>query len=228
MIQTSYFANYRKFPEGKKKISISRFTPAWFDEDFNALELAPSKELLLETKDGKVSDEEYTERYYKETLDKLDPAKIAKKYNNCIFLCYEKIGDFCHRHLVSEWLESYGYLSEEIISEQYIAIEGNKDFSDYQYFVKVISRLLSNYPDAILVSGGDEGMIDFVNKYSEEFGTKLLLLEGFGSATVWNRSTMGISFWDGVSINDNVELSKEQDKKLYIVDYNNKSIYLNT
>ena len=104
MIQTSYFANWRNFPEGKEKVSISRFTPKWFEEDYNALELAPSAKLLKDYKEGLVDDTEYEEIYQRETLDKLDPKVIAKRYKNSIFLCYESDDDFCHRQLVANWL----------------------------------------------------------------------------------------------------------------------------
>ena len=54
-------------------------------------------------------DEEfYTEQYYKEVLDKLDPKEVYKELrgeeNDIILLCWEHYGKFCHRHLVAEWL----------------------------------------------------------------------------------------------------------------------------
>lgn len=50
MILTSYFANHRKFPKDRKTVSISRFSPKWFEPDEKDLDLAPSKELLLDYK----------------------------------------------------------------------------------------------------------------------------------------------------------------------------------
>ena len=50
----------------------------------------------------------YTEQYQKEVLDKLDPVEVYKELGeNAILLCYEKPGSFCHRHLVSKWLEKH-------------------------------------------------------------------------------------------------------------------------
>jgi len=104
MILTSYFANWRKFPGNRKTISISRITPSWFKPDIEAKELAPSLKLLNDYKKGVVSDREYEEIYYKETLSKLDPFEIYDKYKDGVFLCYESSEDFCHRQLVSKWL----------------------------------------------------------------------------------------------------------------------------
>jgi uncharacterized protein YeaO (DUF488 family) len=105
MIFTSYFANWRKFPKEYKTVSVSRYTKDYIKVDLHALELAPSPELLLGYKDGKITDEEYNEIYLKQ-LSLLDPKEIAKKYDNAIFLCYEKDGEFCHRHLIKKWLET--------------------------------------------------------------------------------------------------------------------------
>lgn len=113
MLHTSYFANHRKFPENYKKISVSRFTPKWFKADHNALELAPSAELLLKYKNNEINDEEYT-LIYNEQLSKLNPEEIVKKYENSIFLCYEKDGDFCHRALIRNWLKNNGFEIEEL------------------------------------------------------------------------------------------------------------------
>lgn len=114
MILTSYFANYRKFPKHKKKISISRFTPHWFEADIEAKELAPSTKLLNDYKNGSVSEIEYEKRYREETLSKLNPEEIYKKYENGIFLCYEKSEDFCHRQIVNKWFQENGLSSKEL------------------------------------------------------------------------------------------------------------------
>ena len=41
-----------------------------------------------------------------------------KEYNtsehDCVLLCYEKPGDFCHRHILANWLEeNFGFKVEE-------------------------------------------------------------------------------------------------------------------
>ena len=57
----------------------------------------------------KISEEEnnkfYIEQYYIEVLSKLDSKKIYDELNGSILLCYEDSREFCHRHIVAEWLE---------------------------------------------------------------------------------------------------------------------------
>ena len=98
MIYTSYFANWRNYPEGFRKIRIALWEPKYKTEiDGVALELAPTKDLLLSYKSNLIDDNEYT-RVFNIKLASLNPAEIATKYDNCILLCYEKAGDFCHRN----------------------------------------------------------------------------------------------------------------------------------
>lgn len=112
MILTSYFANFRKFND-LKTVSISRFTPVWSKGHISGLELAPSADLLFKYKEGLVTELEYEEIYNKQ-LSLLDPKEIFEKYDNCILLCYEKSSDFCHRQLVSKWLNSNGFECKEL------------------------------------------------------------------------------------------------------------------
>ena len=41
--------------------------------------------------------------------------KLAEKSQDedIVLICYEKPGDFCHRHLVANWLRHQGYPVEE-------------------------------------------------------------------------------------------------------------------
>lgn len=50
--------------------------------------------------------------YLIELKKKFTPEQILEMLpDKCILLCYEKTGDFCHRHLLAEWL---GYKDCEI------------------------------------------------------------------------------------------------------------------
>lgn len=116
IIYTSYFA---KLKHVLNPISISRFTPAWYEGPVYK-QLAPTTQLLMDYKAGLVSIEQYTERYNTEILSQLtqpsvfsDLFKFYPLYNTITLLCYEKSSDFCHRHLVSKWLNSYGFTSYE-------------------------------------------------------------------------------------------------------------------
>lgn len=114
MILTSYYANYRNFTKGYKRVSISLFSPPNAQLDSFASELAPTSFILSDYKNKKINDEEYIKRYFKEVLSKLDPKDIAIKYDNSIFLCYEKKGSFCHRNIVADWLNKAGFKCSEI------------------------------------------------------------------------------------------------------------------
>lgn len=114
MIYTSYFAMIPKFPEGVKFVSIARYMPKWLNIDVPTYTaLVPSYNTLMDYKNN--PDElKYIERYTKENLDKLDCDKVYKELDGCVLLCYEGIGKFCHRHLVSKWFRDHGYDCREV------------------------------------------------------------------------------------------------------------------
>jgi len=217
MIQTSYFANWRNFPEGKKKISISRFTPKWFKEDYNALELAPSADLLRKYKDGLVDDSQYEEIYKKETLDKLDPKEIAKKYKNAIFLCYESDNEFCHRQLVANWLIKNNIPVEEVKNSIVLKLSSSEDFNNYEYFEKVLKRFLFNYKNVSIISDSQH-ILSFISKYPKDL--KII------DADLFSISDIGILFWNG----DSKEIANLSNfaKKTYIAEYNIEKVYIST
>lgn len=102
MIQTSYYGNKAlRYAAGKfRLVGISQGVPKWFQGDvFKAL--APTWEMV------RLQDmEKYTRLYEREILARLNPLKLAESLDNTILLCWEKPGEFCHRRLVAEWLET--------------------------------------------------------------------------------------------------------------------------
>ena len=45
------------------------------------------------------------DEFYDKILNELDPYQVFKELGeNSVLLCYEKPGQFCHRHLVAKWL----------------------------------------------------------------------------------------------------------------------------
>ena len=175
MILTSYFANWRKFPGNRKKISISRITPKWFKSDIEAKELAPSSKLLKEYKEGIVSEEEYERRYFEETLSKLDPVSIYNKYKDGIFLCYESSEDFCHRQLVSKWLKEKKLKIKELSGiKTFISIVtgANVDF-------KIVSFLLNkaflNYEIPVLMIFENDPSYKDIESFSKNNNINLIV-----------------------------------------------------
>lgn len=114
MIFTSYFANWRRFKPGMIPTSIARYSPKGFVGEA-ILELAPNRDILVDKKSGKISEEEYKTRYLKQLFE-IPPKDWATLLNNRILLCYEVPHDFCHRQILREWLSEQGVSVQELES----------------------------------------------------------------------------------------------------------------
>ena len=100
-MQTSYFAKYK----GDNGVSIALYTPKWF-KGRTYKKLAPTSKLLFDYKNKKISDIEYIEIYKRDVLKKLNPKQVYEELGkDSVLLCFEKVGSFCHRHIVALWLE---------------------------------------------------------------------------------------------------------------------------
>lgn len=118
-IYTSFFGNVKKIEEaGVVPVSISLYPPKW--RKWTELRIfAPTKSILFESK----GDDDYTQRFKAEILNKLNPQEVKKLLQTVTggkdfaLLCFERPGDFCHRHLVAQWLrEEVGLGIEEFSS----------------------------------------------------------------------------------------------------------------
>ena len=117
MIYTSYFSSKKYNKEDG--ISIARYNKFWKGNSYQYL--YPSPRLLAWwkslTKEEQLKNEninQYCQAYYEETLMDLNPHTVAAELDGKVLLCYEKSEDFCHRHIVAEWLERYGYKVKEL------------------------------------------------------------------------------------------------------------------
>lgn len=116
MIYTSYFANLRSIPEEIIPISICGKAPIWYT-GLQYKKLAPKYEFFMEWKRNK-DNNYYIEHFAEEVLKPLNKLtvleeitnmanpKMFTKIPNIVLVCYEKPTDFCHRHLVANWLSS--------------------------------------------------------------------------------------------------------------------------
>ena len=107
MIYTGYFAQLKKYQEaGLTPVSIARITPSWY-QGYVIPELAPSKSLLYRYKAGEVTQDAYIKEYTQQ-LDHMRWGGLMKKLktygDDVVLLCYEKSSDFCHRHILAEYL----------------------------------------------------------------------------------------------------------------------------
>lgn len=122
-IYTGYYAKLKKYKEHNLyPIAISGKRPDFYTEAFWT-DFAPRYKDFLEWKSGKDSDIQYTKKY-REWLDSLNKQEIRdvleeleNEGKDIIFLCYEKPGDFCHRHILADWMEEHlGYVVEEYLN----------------------------------------------------------------------------------------------------------------
>jgi hypothetical protein len=109
-IYTTYFSKIKKLDTEKiTPISIClKPVNGWKFPQYKPL--ATTWSILSEYKITK-DRERFIERYKSEVLGHLDPNQVIKDLEelagpnkDIAMVCYEKSGDFCHRHLVAEWL----------------------------------------------------------------------------------------------------------------------------
>ena len=79
---------------------------------------------------GNISEEEntryYIEEYYRQVLAKVNIEELLKDEKNPILLCYEKGQEFCHRHVLAEYIElTYGVKVRDIKIDDKLNIEEN-------------------------------------------------------------------------------------------------------
>lgn len=110
-MKTCYFGKLRKISQkidDNNFVCISRSCPKGIKMRMYP-KLAPPWELLNKYKNGLPWDE-YVAIYTRDVLDKLDPHKVYQELGeHSVLFCYEKLGDDCHRHIVSDWLRKHGY-----------------------------------------------------------------------------------------------------------------------
>ncbi len=118
MIYTSYFGRLRKLPTDIVPVAICGQIPDWYD-GLSYKQLAPKWYFFAEWK--KTHDNDYyIEHFVKDVLDPLDADEVVEDLyrlssgKDVCLLCYERPEEFCHRHIVAEWLCENGYECEEL------------------------------------------------------------------------------------------------------------------
>lgn len=122
MIYTSYFAKLKSLPDNIIPISICGKAPDWY-KGLQYKKLAPNYDFFMKWKKNH-DNNYYIKCFNEQILDKLDILTVMRNlldltvsagYPNKIIclICYEKPTDFCHRHLVAEWLRKNGFECEE-------------------------------------------------------------------------------------------------------------------
>ena len=108
MIYTGYYGGLQKVSGSVVKVQVSNSAPVPVDIVFE--KAIPDWAFIVKPyKDGTITKEEYTERYLQQ-LDKFGEniIGVARYFNESgkdyILLCYEKPGDFCHRHILADYI----------------------------------------------------------------------------------------------------------------------------
>lgn len=117
MLYTTYFAKLRALPENIIPVSICGKAPSWYaGRQYN--KLAPKYGFFSEWK--KTHDNNYYIRCFNEqVLSLLDPQQVVDELKalagseDIALVCYERPSDFCHRHLVANWLTQAGFPTKE-------------------------------------------------------------------------------------------------------------------
>ena len=113
MYYTSYFANIKNLPKDVVPIAICGKAPAGY-LGLQYKKLAPTWQIFSDWKYKHHDNNIYTSQFKQQVLNRLDPLLVEDELlaitNGRTFclVCYEKPSDFCHRHLVAEWLKKAG------------------------------------------------------------------------------------------------------------------------
>ncbi len=204
MLSTSYFANVldRNHPSAENVIpvSISRMIPAYFD-GIAMNDVAPSQALVMASKNGLISDAEYRLRYQKEVLDHLDLTAFLKhlaevtgvedpvgdKEHLIVLCCYEKNGEFCHRHLLADYLTEKGIpvreaKKKELIEGKLMEEKKEKTKQEEKNILGEVREEMygsvHSHAEDMFDTGNDlkEWMVNFMRR-----GAKKVALTGHGS-----------------------------------------------
>lgn len=123
MIYTGYYAKIKEYEKaGLTMISIAGKAPSFYN-GVQYKKFAPTYEIFNKWKSGEIDNFGYNDAFKVEVLDKLSKDEVKQFLNSfdtdIILLCYEKSGDFCHRHIVADWIETeLGMRVEEYPSEK--------------------------------------------------------------------------------------------------------------
>lgn len=117
MIYTTYFAKLKSLPKDIVPISICGKAPIWYS-GIQYKKLAPKYDFFMQWKENHDNDY-YISCFNNQVLSELNPVQVVNDLitmaagRDIALVCYEKPEDFCHRHLVADWLRKYGYNIKE-------------------------------------------------------------------------------------------------------------------
>lgn len=128
MIYTSYFANIKKL-DGVC-YAISGLIPSFYNQLTKQnpskykrfIQFSPKKVWWQQWKSGKLNNDQFIKLYQETVLNQIDINDVLKQFNqhnkDIFLLCYQKPNDFCHRHLVSQWLNQHNIECKQLEEEK--------------------------------------------------------------------------------------------------------------
>lgn len=130
----TYYSS-RNVPEDAYRVSISASVPKGMSMDADLETLHPVYRTMVGPhKEGKISDGEYCDRYRSKVLepnrDKIIGQvgslreRAAAQGKDVYLFCYERPGDFCHRYLVSNFLNENGVECRENPGDRKMYVTG--------------------------------------------------------------------------------------------------------
>lgn len=114
-----FTSNYAKY-KGPQLVRISKSCPAWANPYKEFPELYPSWYLISAIKNTepntyeRYKEEEVYKEVYGRQLDRVLDSVIPKLKDGDVLCCFCKSGDFCHRHIVAQYLSDRGIECEEL------------------------------------------------------------------------------------------------------------------
>lgn len=121
-IYTSYFAKLKSLPPDIVPIAICAKLPNWYTGKCYK-KVAPKYGFFMQWKQNH-DNARYTALFKKEVLAELKFVDVISELfqissgKDIALICYEKPGDFCHRHIVADWVNEWLRLCN-------IGVEGN-------------------------------------------------------------------------------------------------------
>lgn len=182
MIYTGYFAKAKMYEaEGLQPISIAGKADFFKGPKFPSF--APRYEVFRDWKKGIISDMEYTSKFRRH-LDSLDKEAVKRFLTSfdkdIVLLCFEKPGDFCHRHIVADWIEE----NLGLCVEEYTI--GSKDRENQ--LIDMLKSYLVTKEDLMEEYNMSEKEVDqFIQKLESNPPEGFFLLEQKGEYTLENK-----------------------------------------
>ena len=122
-IYTTYFDRVGNLPKDIRPISIALKSPkCWRGKEYR--KLAPKDSFFYEWKKSRDNDY-YIKHFNREVLSVLNADVVIKELlelaqgkEKIALVCYEQPEDFCHRHLVADFLRQAGYKVKEYETDE--------------------------------------------------------------------------------------------------------------